>query len=136
MAGPWAFLGLCEDEPRQYDQALGNLRHGISLGLGQGQSIADVANFHLALLLTRFEEYEASMKVLAVFAQRNLNHPSYIEAMGIAALRKPLLPVEAPPTDRLLIMDVGRVMFDAAALRTTEAGAEFKVLVEKYPDTP
>jgi len=136
VAVPWAMLGLCEYETRQYDQALGNLRHGIGLGLGQDQSIADVANFHLALLLTRFEEYEASMKLLAMFAQRNLNHPSYIEAMGIAALRKPLLPVEVPPAERLLIMDVGRVMFDAAALRTTEAGAEFKALLEKYPTTP
>jgi tetratricopeptide (TPR) repeat protein len=27
-------------------------------------------------------------------------------------------------------------MFDAAALRTTEAGAEFKALVAKYPETP
>ena len=136
VAVPWAMLGLCQYETRQYDQALGNLRHGVALGLGQDKSIADVANFHLALLLTRFEEYEASMKVLSLFAQRNQNHPSYIEAMGIAALRKPLLPAEVPPTDHLLIMDVGRVMFDAAALRTTEAGAEFKVLVEKYPATP
>lgn len=136
VAVPWAMLGLCQYETRQYDQALANLRHGIALGLGQGQDIADVADFHLALLLTRFEEYEASMKLLSVFAQRNLNHPSYIEAMGIAALRKPLLPAEVPPTDRLLIMDVGRVMFDAAALRTTEAGVEFKALVAKYPETP
>jgi tetratricopeptide (TPR) repeat protein len=136
VAVPWAMLGLCQFETHQYDQALENLRHGVALGLGQGQSIADVANFHLALLLTRFEEYEASMKVLALFAQRNLSHPSYIEAMGIAALRKPLLPAEVPPTDHLLIMDVGRVMFDAAALRTTEAGAEFKALVAKYPETP
>jgi tetratricopeptide (TPR) repeat protein len=68
VAVPWAMLGLCQFETHQYDQALENLRHGIALGLGQGQSIADVANFHLALLLTRFEEYEASMKLLALSA--------------------------------------------------------------------
>ncbi len=136
VAVPWAMLGLCEYETRHYDQALEHLQHGIALGLGQDQNIADVANFHLALLLTRFEEYEAAMKILAGFAQRNLNHPSYIEAMGIAALRKPLLPVETPPADRILIMDVGRVMYDASALRTTEAGSEFKVLLDKYPNTP
>ena len=56
--------------------------------------------------------------------------------MGIASLRKPLLPSELVPTDRQLIMDVGRVMYDATALRTTEAGAEFKILVDKYPETP
>jgi Flp pilus assembly protein TadD len=40
-------------------------------------------------------------------------------------------------------MDVGRVMYDATALRTTavlmsaaEVGTEFKILVDKYPETP
>jgi tetratricopeptide (TPR) repeat protein len=133
---PWAMLGLCEFETRQYPQSLDHLRHGVGLGIGQEQSIQDAANFHLALLLTREQEYEEAMKILALFAQRNLNDASYIEAMGIAALRKPLLPTELPPTDRLLVMDVGRVMYDATALRTTEAAAEFKILVDKYPDTP
>jgi tetratricopeptide (TPR) repeat protein len=133
---PWAMLGLCEFETRQYPQALDHLRHGTSLGIASEKEIEDSADYHLAILLTREQEYEASMKILALFAQRNLNDASYIEAMGIAALRKPLLPIELPPTDRLLVMDVGRVMWDATALRTTEAAAEFKILVDKYPDTP
>ncbi len=132
---PWAMLGLAEFELKQYDQALSHLRHAADLHSGQEQDIADEANFHLALLLTRYQEYEGAMKVLALFAQRNLNDAKYIEAMGIAALRKPLLPSEVVPTDRQLIMDVGRVMYDATALRTTEAGAEFKILVDKYPET-
>jgi tetratricopeptide (TPR) repeat protein len=133
---PWAMLGLSEFETKQYDQALSHLRHAADLHTGQEQSIADEANYHLALLLTRNEEYEGAMKALALFAQRNLNDAKFIEAMGIAALRKPLLPTEVVPTDRQLVMDVGRVMYDATALRTTEAGAEFKILVDKYPETP
>jgi tetratricopeptide (TPR) repeat protein len=135
---PWGLLGLCEFELKKYDQATEHLRHGAALGLGLGQdkNIEDAVNYHLALLETRSGEYEASMKLIALFAQRNLNDAKYTEAMGIAALRKPLLPSELPPTDRLLVMDVGRVMYDATALRTTEAAAEFKILVDKYPDTP
>lgn len=133
---PWAMLGLAEFETKQYDQALSHLRRATELHAGQEQAIADEANFHLALLLTRNEQYEAAMKLIAVFAQRNLNDAKFIEAMGLAALRKPLLPSESVPTDRQLIMDVGRVMYDASALRTTEAGAEFKILVDKYPETP
>jgi tetratricopeptide (TPR) repeat protein len=133
---PWAMLGLAEFETKQYDQSLSHLRHAADLHTGQEQSIADEANYHLALLLTRNEEYEGAMKALALFAQRNLNDAKFIEAMGIAALRKPLLPTEVVPTDRQLVMDVGRVMYDATALRTTEAGAEFKILVDKYPETP
>ena len=133
---PWAMLGLAEFETKQYDQALSHLRHASDLHTGQDQGIADEANYHLALLLTRNEEYEGAMKVLALFAQRNLNDAKFVEAMGIASLRKPLLPTEVVPTDRQLVMDVGRVMYDATALRTTEAGAEFKILVDKYPETP
>lgn len=133
---PWAMLGLSEFQTKQYDEALGHLKHASELHTGQEQSIADEANFHLTLLLTRNQEYEEAMKVLAQFAQRNLNDAKFIEAMGIAALRKPLLPSELVPTDRQLIMDVGRVMYDATALRTTEAGAEFKILLDKYPETP
>jgi len=133
---PWAMLGLCEYETKHYQDALQHLRRGTDLGVDQDQNISDVAHFHLALLLTRFGEYEAAMKVLSVFAQRNNNNPSYVEAIGFAALRKPLLPTEVPPAEHQLVMDTGRVMYDAAALHTTEAAAEFKILVDKYPDTP
>ncbi|MGA3040507.1 MAG: tetratricopeptide repeat protein [Bryobacteraceae bacterium] len=136
IGAPWAMLGLSEFETKQYDQAFSHLRHAADLHTGQEQSIADEANFHLAWLLTRNQEYESAMKIIALFAQRNLNDAKYIEAMGIAALRKPLLPSELVPTDRQLVMDVGRVMYDATALRTTEAGSEFKILVDKYPETP
>jgi tetratricopeptide (TPR) repeat protein len=133
---PWAMLGLCEYETKHYEEALQHLRHGTDLGIEQDQSISAVAHYHLALLLTRFTEYEAAMKVLSVFAQGNVNSPSYVEAMGIAALRKPLLPMEVPPAEHQLVMDTGRVMYDAAALHTTEAASEFKILVDKYPETP
>jgi tetratricopeptide (TPR) repeat protein len=133
---PWAMLGLCEFETKHYEEALQHLRRGTDLGVDQDQNISGVAHYHLALLLTRFTEYEASMKLLSVFAQQNINNPSYVEAMGIAALRKPLLPAEVPPAEHQLVMDTGRVMYDAAALRTTEAAAEFKILLDKYPDTP
>lgn len=133
---PWAMLGLCEYETKHYEEALQHLRRGGDLGVDQDPDISAVAHYHLALLLTRFTEYEAAMKVLSVFAQRNINNPSYVEAMGIAALRKPLLPAEVPPAEHQLVMDTGRVMYDAAALHTTEAAAEFKILVDKYPETP
>ncbi|HTT61656.1 MAG TPA: tetratricopeptide repeat protein [Bryobacteraceae bacterium] len=136
VGAPWAMLGLSEFQTKQYEQALVDLQRASALHSGQDQAIADEANFHLALLLTRDQEYEAAMKILGLFAQRNLNDAAFIEAMGIAALRKPLLPSELVPTDRQLIMDVGRVLYDAAALRTTEAAGEFKILVDEYPETP
>ena len=132
----WAMLGLCEFQTKQYDLSLKHLARGIQLGVEADQNISDVAHYHFALLLTRYEQYEQAMKTLAMFAQRNLNQPDYVEAMGIAALRKPLLPSELPPTERELVMDTGRAMYDAAALKTSEAAADFKALIAKYPNQP
>jgi tetratricopeptide (TPR) repeat protein len=136
VGAPWAMLGLCEFETKQYDQAISHLHRGTDLHKGISEEILESADYHLALLLTRSEQYEGAMKILALFAQRNLNDARFVEAMGIASLRKPVLPSEAAPTDRQLIMDVGRVMYDASALRNDEASAEFKILVDKYPETP
>jgi len=56
--------------------------------------------------------------------------------MGIAALRKPVLPSELPPTEREIVMDVGRALCDGSARRIADATAEFDLILKKYPDTP
>lgn len=133
VAVGWAMLGLCEFETKQYTESLQHLERANTLGLGQSENISDVTTYHLGMLLTRYEHYEQALKVLAQFSQHGKDLPDYVQAMGIAALRKPLLPAEVPPTDHELVMDVGRAMFDATALRMSEAQSEFKRLIEKYP---
>ncbi len=133
VAVAWAMLGLCEFETKQYPESLQHLERGNTLGLGQSEQISDVTTYHLAMLLTRYEHYEQAMKLLVEFSQHGKDLPDYVQAMGIAALRKPLLPAEVPPADHELVMDVGRAMFDATALRMSEAQNEFKRLLEKYP---
>jgi tetratricopeptide (TPR) repeat protein len=129
----WAMLGLCEFETKQYPESLLHLRKADSLGLGQSEQISDVTTYHLAMLLTRYERYEEAMKLLTQFSQHGKDLPDYVQVMGIAALRKPLLPAEVPATDHELVMDVGRAMYDATALRMSEASNEFKTLIGKYP---
>ena len=136
IAVAWAMLGLCEYETKQYDLSIKHLSNAVSRGIDTDQNVSDVTHYHLALLLTRNGRYEQAMKVLALFAQRNANAPAYVEGMGIAALRKPLLPAELPPSERELVIDVGHAMYDAAALKTTEAALDFKSVVAKYPTTP
>lgn len=133
VAVGWAMLGLCEFETKQYPDSLRHLQRARTLGLGQSEQISDVTTYHLAMLLTRYERYEEAMKLLAEFSQHGKDTPDYVQAMGIAALRKPLLPAEVSPTEHELVMDVGRAMFDATALRMSEAQSEFKRLLEKYP---
>jgi tetratricopeptide (TPR) repeat protein len=136
VAVGWAMLGLCEFQTRDYSSSLKHVRRGIDLGIGTDQTISDVVHYHFALLLTRNGDYEEAMKTLGLFAQRNLEQPDYVEAMGIAALRKPLLPSELPPSEREMVLDVGRAMYDATALKTALAATELKAAVEKYPNQP
>ncbi len=136
VAVGWGMLGLCEFQTRDYDASFEHLRHGINLGVAADQNVSDVMHYHFILLLTRNSQFEEALKLLALFAQRKLNQPEYIEAEGLAALRKPLLPSELPPTERELVMDVGRAMYDASALKIAEAAAEFNIVVDKYPDQP
>ena len=136
VAVAWGMLGLCEYQTREYENALKHLRRGIELGVAADQSVSDVMHYHYALLLTRFGEFQEAMKNLGMFAQRHIDQPDYVEAMGLAALRKPLLPNELPPTERELVLDAGRAMYDASALKTEEAFGEFKTLVAKYPTQP
>jgi len=136
VAAGWAMLGLCEYQTRDYASSLKHVRRSIELGISANQNISDVVHYHYALLLTRNGEFEESMKTLTLFAQRNLNVPDYVEAMGIAALRKPLLPSELPPAEREMVLEIGRAMYDAAALKTAVAATELKAAVEKYNTQP
>ena len=136
LALGWAMLGLCEFRTHDYHDSLAHLGRGLSLGVESDQNISDVVHYHYALLLTREGQYEDAMKTLSVFAQRGLNQPDYIEAEGLAALRKPLLPTELPPTERETVMDVGRALYDASALKTAAAAAELEALIDKYPSLP
>lgn len=133
VAVAWAMLGLCEFETKHYPESLIDLEKGAQLGLGQSEQISDVSTYHRAVLLTRYQRYEEALKLLAEFSQHGKDTPDYVQAMGIAALRKPLLPAEVPPQEHELVMDVGRAMYDATALRMSESSAEFKRLIEKYP---
>lgn len=136
MALGWAMLGLCEFEIKQYESALVHLKRADQLGIPREQDFYAVAKYHLALLLTRSGEFEVATGVIADFARQGKVGPDFTEAMGLAALRKPLLPSELPPLERELVMDVGRAMCDTAARHATALDTDIALLLKKYPSTP
>ena len=136
MAVAWAMLGLCEFETKNYERALARLEKADQLKVPEELGFYDVSQYHLALLLTRFGKFEEAMAIIARYARKAKDSPNFVEAMGIATLRKPLLPSELPPLERELVMDVGRAMCDAASRRTADATTEMEAIVRKYPTTP
>jgi tetratricopeptide (TPR) repeat protein len=127
---------LCEFETKQYQQAGEHLQRARKLGIAANPQLNEVASFHEALLLTRFENYEPALEILIDFARRGQDKPAIVEAAGIAALRKPLLPAELAEGDRELVVKVGRAVMDTGARRAAQAQKEFEDLVAHNPDMP
>ena len=95
-----------------------------------------VTRYHIALLLTRSGQFEAALEVLMKLAEQGIEGPDFVEAAGLAALRKPLLPKELPPMERELVLQVGHAVTDTGARRAAEAQKKFEDLLARHPKTP
>jgi tetratricopeptide (TPR) repeat protein len=132
----YAFLGLCEFGLKDYDRALQHLLQSRMLGVGDTQDLASVARYHAAVLMTRIEQFEQALDTLGEFASEGDDNPRVIEAMGIATLRMPMLPVEVPPDRRERVLMAGRASYMMATRNTAAAEKAFDALVARYPEAP
>jgi len=136
-AKAFALLGLCEYRTREYEPALGHLNHARMLGLGNVEpQMLQVLMYHTGILLTRFEQYEAAMQVLLELVKQGNVSPSVVEAAGLAALRKPILPPDVAPGDRELIFLAGRAVCSAGERNLEESQKAFANLLAAYPKAP
>jgi tetratricopeptide (TPR) repeat protein len=128
----WAMAGLCEFEIKHYRDALQNLERADKLGLPP--ALYDVNQYHIILILIRGGQFDSAIEAISRYASRGKDNPKLIEAMGVAALRRPVLPTDIAPADHDLVVALGRAMCDAAASRGKEATAEFDVILASYPN--
>jgi len=136
MSLGWAMLGLCEFETKDYDAALTHLRRADELKIPEQQSFYEVAKYHLALLLIRHGEFEAASNVIGEFAKRGADSLQFKEAMGVAVLRKPLLPNEVSPSEREMVIDTGTAVCDSLARRADRVPSDASELLNKYSSVP
>jgi tetratricopeptide (TPR) repeat protein len=132
----FAFLGLCEFGLKDYDRSLQHLLQSRLLGVGDTQDLGSVARYHAAVLMTRIEQFEQALETLGEFASEGDDNPRVIEAMGIATLRMPMLPVEVPPDRRERVLMAGRASYMMATRNTAAAEKAFEALVSRYPEAP
>lgn len=131
-----AFLGLCEFGLKEYDRSLQHLLDSRTLGVGDVPDLGKVARYHAGLLMARAEQYEQALETLGEFASEGDDNPRVIEAMGIATLRFPMLPIELPPDRREMVLMAGRASYMMATRNTVAAETAFKALASRYPETP
>lgn len=138
IGATWVMLGLCEFQLELYGDALRHLRQGRQAGIGDNKELIRVARFHEALLLIRRGEFEAAQQSLAAQAFEGADSESLIIALGLAALRIPVLPktVDAAYRDRELIRRVGWAEFQFAQKNLGDAQREYERVVADHPKTP
>lgn len=131
-----ALLGLCLFRTRDYDAALHSLYRAQELRFGDNPAIRDAAEYHLIALLTRFGRFEEALELLARYADRPGERQPAVEAAGLAALRKPLLPGEEPERDREFVTGVGQAVWDSFRRRAAAAEEQYRALIARFPAAP
>jgi tetratricopeptide (TPR) repeat protein len=129
-----AMKGLCEFRLGEHERALSGLIEARLMGLGDNQSLVSVVRYHLGILLTRHQRFEEALEVLKEFAKRNVRNLSVVEAFGLAALRMPVLPVEAPPERREAVLLAGGAAYECARDSFAACEAMFRQLVSRCPN--
>ena len=130
----YAMLGICGFQLKDYDRALPHLLQSRILGVGDTGGLGPMARYHAALLMTRAEQFEQALESLGEFANEGDDNPRVIEAMGLATLRMALLPAEAPPERREMVLMAGRASYMMATRNTAAADKAFEALVTRYAE--
>lgn len=133
-AAAWALKGLSEVQIGNNNAALADIERSISLGGEKLPQFGDILRTNEALLLNLAGKYEQSLRTLSSFVHGDPS-PDLLNALGIAGLRRPLLPAQIPPQDQELISAAGRAVFWMLAKRSDEADQQFQRLVADFPST-
>ena len=134
----WALLGLCEFGTKQYDESFEHLKkmHMLVSVRESGGQLLDIADYHLALLLTRQGAFEVAQEVMLRVALKVRTNSDMMFASGLMGLRMPILPADVPPDHRDVVSMAGKTFWDLATQPPEQSEADFKDLVAKYPNFP
>ncbi len=106
QTGPaWAVLGMSEYQTHEYARALDHLKR--AMGWQERKELSQSVYYFTSILLSRFEQYDDGMALLSSMVKIRQQSDLYLEPLGLAALRLPLLPAEIPQDRRDLIHMAG-----------------------------
>jgi tetratricopeptide (TPR) repeat protein len=133
-----ALLGLCEFRTKQYDAAFQHLKkaHMMVPATQPGGPLLDMADYHLALLLTQQGAFELAQDFFMRVARKVHDNPDMMFAAGLPSLRISALPFEVSPSQRDAVAMAGKTFWDLVTQPPEQAEEDFKALVAKYPKFP
>jgi tetratricopeptide (TPR) repeat protein len=133
-AGPaFAVRGLCEFEIGEYPQSLRDIEQGLSLGAANQSRNESTLRYHRALLLTLDGDFEGALRDFAFVAKDGVSDPQMILGIGLAGLRKAMLPKDVPADQRDLYFATGNAAFRFMAGDDSKGQQEFEDLFRRFP---
>ena len=133
---PWAMLGLCDFELRDFGSSLDHLQEGRSLGL-PNQNLEEVALYTEAQDLLVLDEFAQATHLLKAFALHHRPSPGIVAALGLAALHLPLLPatykVVLEPRRQTLVERMGEEAFLFQGDDKTKAQTAMTGILRDFP---
>ncbi len=130
----YAFKSLSEIQTGHYQESLADMNRSVELGIGSQRELADVLKTNRALLLARLGRYDEALRELVTFAAAGQS-PMLLQSLGIAGLRRPLLPADIPVTETALFEDAGRALFLMFTGSPQDASQAFDLLGTRYGST-
>jgi predicted Zn-dependent protease len=132
-----AMLGLCAYELGQDDKALQELAIGRHFGLLSDEQLRKVVAYHQAMLLLRRGMFVSAQEALSRSMEHGTPDEESVLAEGMAALL--IKPEDLPPPGtpgREVVVRAGLAETLVVQMKSNEARAAYKSLVEEYPDYP
>ena len=134
----FALLGLCEFRTKQYEASFEHLKkaHMMVPPTQPGGPLLDVADYHLAMLLSQQGAFEVAQELLMRVARRVHTNPDMMFAAGLASLRMSIFPADVPADQRDVVALAGKAFWDLATQPPDQAEGDFKDLIARYPKFP
>jgi tetratricopeptide (TPR) repeat protein len=135
---PFVMLGLCEFRVGNYDNALGRIRQGRQIGIGDKRDLDMAMRYHEGMLLLLKGDFETAQTLFGGLSYENVNREDLIIAHGLAVLRLPMLPSQIAPDyrDREIIRRAGFAEHLSAQKNQGDARQEYERLAADHPKAP
>jgi tetratricopeptide (TPR) repeat protein len=132
----WVFLGLCEFETKEYQNAYLHLEHGRLLGFHGTSEAQRVASLRLAELRTWSGDFDGAKDLLIPEVDRNQLTAETKAVLGLIVLRIPRLPSQVENSQAALVRAAGETAGLLYAERYNEAFQGFQHMLKDFPNTP
>jgi tetratricopeptide (TPR) repeat protein len=129
----WGILGLCEFQAGEYTPSLTHIERSLSLGSSEQPEMEKVLRYHEAILLTHQGAFDRAIQQYVWFVRGGEPGSVLLIALGLAALRTPLLPKDIPIDQQNLFRTAGMAAFSQMAGDPVGAQRNFQTLLERFP---